>query len=115
MLFLCYEKCGTCKKAKAFLTENAMEFTQRDIKTENPSEAEIRLWHSLSGLELKKFFNSSGQAYRSLELTKKLKTMPIDEQYALLASDGMLVKRPILVEGEKVLVGFKLDEWQTLV
>ena len=91
MLFLCYPKCSTCQKAKAFLEENGVSYTLRDIKTENPTEDELRQWHKLSGLPLKKFFNTSGLQYRALELTKKLPTMTEDEQFALLATDGMLV------------------------
>ena len=112
MLFLCYPKCSTCKKAQAFLEEGAVPFTLRDIKTCNPSEEELRAWHALSGLPLKKFFNTSGIQYRALELTQKLPTMSEDEQFALLASDGMLVKRPLLIGDDFVLVGFKQTEWE---
>ena len=112
MLFLCYPKCSTCQKAKAFLEENGVSYTLRDIKTENPTEDELRQWHKLSGLPLKKFFNTSGLQYRALELTKKLPTMTEDEQFALLATDGMLVKRPVLVKDGKVLTGFKEAEWE---
>ena len=112
MLFLCYPKCSTCRKAQKWLDEHDMDYDIRDIKTENPDLAELELWHQASGLPLKKFFNTSGQLYRSLELSKKLPGMSDAEQYALLASDGMLVKRPILVTDEnKVLVGFKEDQW----
>lgn len=113
-LFVCYPKCTTCKKAQKFLDENAVEYTLRDIKENNPSEEEIRLWHKKSGLELKRFFNTSGMLYRSMELAKKLPEMSDDEKYALLASDGMLVKRPILVTDDKVLVGFKEGEWKNV-
>ena len=112
MLFLCYPKCSTCHKAQKWLDEHDVDYDIRDIKTDNPDLAELELWHQASGLPLKKFFNTSGQLYRSLELSKKLPGMSDAEQYALLASDGMLVKRPILVtDDNKVLVGFKEDQW----
>ena len=112
MLFLCYPKCSTCRKAQKWLDEHDVDYDIRDIKTENPDLAELELWHQASGLPLKKFFNTSGQLYRSLELSQKLPGMSDAEQYALLASDGMLVKRPILVtDDNKVLVGFKEDQW----
>ena len=112
MLFLCYPKCSTCRKAQKWLDEHDGDYDILDIKTENPDLAELELWHQASGLPLKKFFNTSGQLYRSLELSKKLPGMSDAEQYALLASDGMLVKRPILVtDDNKVLVGFKEDQW----
>ncbi len=112
MLFLCYPKCSTCRKAQKWLDEHDVDYDIRDIKTENPDLAELELWHQASGLPLKKFFNTSGQLYRSLELSKKLPGMSDAEQYALLASDGMLVKRPILVtDDNKVLVGFKEGQW----
>ena len=112
MLFLCYPKCSTCRKAQNWLDEHDVDYDIRDIKTDNPDLAELELWHQASGLPLKKFFNTSGQLYRSLELSKKLPGMSDAEQYALLASDGMLVKRPILVtDDNKVLVGFKEDQW----
>lgn len=115
MLFLCYPKCSTCKKAQTFLEESGTPFELRDIKLCNPSEEELRAWHALSGLPLKKFFNTSGLQYRALELTKKLPAMTEDEQFALLASDGMLVKRPLLVGDDFVLVGFKQAEWEARV
>ena len=112
MLFLCYPKCSTCRKAQKWLDEHDVDYDIRDIKTDNPDLAELELWHQASGLPLKKFFNTSGQLYRSLELSKKLPGMSDAEQYAMLASDGMLVKRPILVtDDNKVLVGFKEDQW----
>ena len=112
MLFLCYPKCSTCRKAQKWLDEHDVDYDIRDIKTDNPDLAELELWHQASGLPLKKFFNTSGQLYRSLELSKKLPGMSDAEQYALLASDGMLVKRPIMVtDDNKVLVGFKEDQW----
>ena len=115
MLFLCYPKCSTCQKAKAFLDANTLPYDLRDIKLDNPTEEELRRWHSLSGLPLKKFFNTSGLQYRALELTKKLPTMTEDEQFALLASDGMLVKRPLLVGEDFVLTGFKQADWEARV
>lgn len=115
MLFLCYPKCSTCQKAKAFLEENNAAFSLRDIKLNNPTEEELRRWYALSGLPLKKFFNTSGLQYRVLELTKKLPTMSEDEQFALLASDGMLVKRPLLIGEDFVLVGFKQIDWENRV
>ena len=112
MLFLCYPKCSTCRKAQKWLDEHDVDYDIRDIKTDNPDLAELELWHQASGLPLKKFFNTSGQLYRSLELSKKLPGMSDAEQYALLASDGMLVKRPILItDDNKVLVGFDEDQW----
>lgn len=115
MLFICYPKCTTCKKAQAFLTEQGADFTVRDIKENNPSEAELRAWHAASGLPLRKFFNTSGQLYKSLNLKDKLPTMSEDEQFALLASDGMLVKRPILVGEDFVRVGFRQAEWESVL
>lgn len=114
-VFVCYPKCTTCKKARAWLENHGISFEERDIKTQNPIEEELRLWHEKSGLPLKRFFNTSGQLYRSMELSKKLPDMSEDEQFALLASDGMMVKRPILLAGEKVLVGFKEAEWESLL
>ncbi len=111
MLFVCYPKCSTCKKAQAWLDTHGLSYQVRDIKTQNPSQEELRRWHSESGLPLKRFFNTSGQQYRGLELKDKLPQMTEDQQLALLATDGMLVKRPILLTGSKVLVGFKEAEW----
>lgn len=112
MTFIHYPKCTTCKKAMAYLTAQGAAFEARDIKAENPTEAELRQWHRQSGLPLKRFFNTSGLQYKALELKDKLPSMSEDEQYALLATDGMLVKRPILLCGDKVLVGFKEAEWE---
>ena len=106
-LFLCYPKCSTCKKAEKWLLDKGIEFEKRDIKTQNPSEDEIKEWHKKSNLPLKKFFNTSGQLYKSMNLKEKLPKMTEEEMYSLLATDGMLVKRPIFVKGDKVLVGFK--------
>lgn len=114
MLFVCYPKCTTCQKAKRFLDENGIKYDERNIKEQNPTIEELKDWHKASGLPLKKFFNTSGMLYRSTELAKKLPSMSEDEQFALLASDGMLVKRPILVTDNTVLVGFKESEWEKL-
>ena len=115
MLFLCYPKCTTCKKAQTYLENNAVKFELRNIKENNPSEEELRTWHKLSGLPLKKFFNTSGLQYKALQLKDKLPAMTEDEQFKLLASDGMLVKRPILISEETVLVGFKEAEWADFI
>ncbi|MGM9565669.1 arsenate reductase family protein [Evtepia sp.] len=111
MVFVCYPRCSTCKKAQKWLEENQVDYTFRDIKEDNPTLEELKTWHEKSGLPLKKFFNTSGQLYRSMELSKKLPTMPEEEQFALLASDGLLVKRPLVVTNDKVLVGFKEADW----
>jgi arsenate reductase len=111
LLFVCYPRCTTCKKAEAWLQEREIAIKVRDIKEENPTEKELRQWHKKSGLPLKRFFNTSGLKYKELSLKDKLPEMSEDEQFALLATDGMLVKRPILVGREKVLVGFKEKEW----
>ena len=111
MLFLCYPRCSTCKKAQDWLTEHGVDFTLRDIKLQSPIEDELRAWHNASGLPIKRFFNTSGLQYKSLGLKDKLPQMTMDEQYALLATDGMLVKRPLLVGEDFVLVGFKESEW----
>lgn len=127
MLYLYYPKCTTCGKASHWLAERGVGFTAqwleeadssfiaRDIKKDNPTEAELRAWHARSGLPLKRFFNTSGQQYRALGLKDKLPAMSEDEQFALLASDGMLVKRPILVGEDFVLVGFKPAEWEEVL
>ena len=111
MLFLWYPKCSTCQKARAWLEEKGVDFTPRHIQTENPSLEELRSWYQASGLPLKRFFNTSGLVYKSLGLKDKLPTMSEDDQLALLASDGMLVKRPLLIGEDFVLVGFKPAEW----
>ena len=111
MLFVCYPKCTTCQKARAFLDARGQTYDVRDIKLQNPTESELRVWHEISGLPLKHFFNTSGLQYKALELSKKLPSMSEDEQFALLAADGMLVKRPILVGEDFVLVGFRPEKW----
>lgn len=111
MLFLCYPKCTTCQKAKTYLEARGIAYELRDIKLENPSAEELTLWWKASGLPLKKFFNTSGLQYKALNLREKLPAMTEEEQIALLATDGMLVKRPLLIAGEDVLVGFRQTEW----
>lgn len=112
MLFLEYPPCSTCKKAKAWLDENNVEYKARHIKEENPTYEELKCWYERSGLPLKRFFNTSGLVYKALELKDKLPSMSEEEQLRLLATDGMLVKRPLLVAEDFVLVGFKEKEWQ---
>lgn len=115
MLFLQYPPCSTCRKAQKWLDERNVSYTARHIKEENPTLEELRAWVHRSGLPLKRFFNTSGQAYKSLGLKDKLPTLSEEEQLALLASDGMLVKRPLLVDDAFVLVGFKPAEWETVL
>ena len=112
MLFLCYPKCSTCQKAKAWLDEHGISYELRDIKTDNPTAEELTLWYRKSGLPLKKFFNTSGLQYKALGLKDKLPGMSEAEQLALLATDGMLVKRPLLVGDSFVLTGFRAAEWE---
>lgn len=112
MLFLCYPKCTTCQKAKKFLDERGISYTLQHIKEENPTAVQLRTWWQASGLPLKKFFNTSGIQYRELGLKDKLPTMSEEAQLELLSTDGMLVKRPILVGENFVLVGFRQSEWE---
>lgn len=112
MLMLWYPKCSTCQKARKWLEEKGLDFEVRDIKEENPSAEELRQWHQASRLPLKRFFNTSGLQYKALGLKDKLPAMDADEQLALLATDGMLVKRPILVGDGFVLTGFRPKEWE---
>lgn len=114
MLFVCYPKCSTCKKAEKWLSDNGIAYELRDIKTNNPTAEELKSWYEKSGLPLKRFFNTSGMLYREMGLKEKLGDMTEEEQIALLASDGMLVKRPIAVTDNTVLVGFKESEWEKL-
>ena len=114
MLFICYPKCSTCRKAKTWLEDHNISYELRDIKEENPTAQELSEWQKKSGLPLKKFFNTSGMLYREMGLKDKLKTMTDQEMLDLLATDGMLVKRPILVTDDAVLVGFKEAEYQTV-
>ncbi len=111
MLFICYPKCSTCQKARAWLDYRGITYTFRDIKEDRPSAQELAAWHRLSGLPLKRFFNTSGLAYRALGLSDKLPDMPETEQIALLATDGMLVKRPLLIGDDFVLTGFREKDW----
>ena len=112
MLFLQYPPCSTCQKAKKWLDEHGVAYTARHIKEENPTYDELKAWYEASGLPLKRFFNTSGLAYKALQLKDKLPAMSEEEQLRLLATDGMLVKRPILVAGGKILVGFRPAEWE---
>lgn len=109
--FICYPKCTTCQKAQKWLDDNKIQYEIRNIKENNPSYEELSKWHKKSGLPLKKFFNTSGLLYKSMELKTKLPNMSEEEQLKLLATDGMLVKRPIIIGKEFVLVGFKEEEW----
>lgn len=115
MLFVCYPKCSTCKKAKRWLDEHNIEYTERHIAESNPTYEELKAWYESSGLPLKRFFNTSGLLYKEMKLKDKLPNMSEDEQLKLLASDGMLIKRPLLVNENTVLVGFKEAEWESKV
>lgn len=112
MIFLEYPKCTTCKKAKKWLEEHEVSFTDRDIKLDNPTADELKTWYTRSNLPLKKFFNTSGNLYKEMGLKDKLEAMTEEEQLSLLATDGMLVKRPLIITEETVLVGFKEQEWK---
>ena len=111
----CYSRCTTCKKALKWLDDNKIQYELIDIKENHPDEKTLRSLHKKSGLPLRRFFNTSGLIYREMELSKKLPDMSEDDMFKLLASDGMIVKRPLLVSDDKVLVGFKEDEWKSLV
>lgn len=113
-LFIEYPKCSTCKKAKEWLNRNGVSYEDRDIKTDNPKKDELRLWHEKSGLDIKRFFNTSGLIYKEKNLKDKLSSMSLEEKLELLSSDGMLVKRPILIKDDTVLVGFKEAEWEKI-
>ena len=113
--FICYPKCTTCQRAKKWLDDNNIEYELRDIKLDNPTLQELTEWYKKSGLPLKRFFNTSGLLYKSLDLKNKLPTMTEDEMLKLLATDGMLVKRPIIIGADFVLVGFKEAEWESCV
>lgn len=115
MIFLCYPKCSTCQKAQKWLDANGEHYKLRNIKDNKPTEAELRAWHGLSCLPLKKFFNTSGLLYKEQGLKDKLPGMTEDEMYTLLATDGMLVKRPMLIADDFILVGFKEPEWAKTV
>ena len=112
--FICYPKCTTCQKAKKWLDDNKIEYELRDIKLDNPTLDELTAWYKQSALPLKEFFNTSGLLYKSLDLKNKLPTMTDDEMLKLLATDGMLVKRPLLIGDNFVLVGFKEAEWNNI-
>jgi len=111
MLFICYPKCTTCQKAKKWLESQGIAYTERNIAEENPTYAELKEWYKKSGLPLKRFFNTSGLLYKSMQLKDKLPEMSEEEQLKLLATDGMLVKRPLVVDGDTVLTGFREAEW----
>ena len=111
MLFICYPKCTTCQKAKKWLESQGIAYTERNIAEENPTYAELKEWYKKSGLPLKRYFNTSGLLYKSMQLKDKLLEMSEEEQLKLLATDGMLVKRPLVVDGDTVLTGFKEAEW----
>lgn len=111
MLFLCYPKCSTCQKAKKWLDAQKIEYTERHIAEENPTYDELKEWYEKSGLPLKKFFNTSGMLYKEMKLKDKLSAMSEEDKLKLLSTNGMLVKRPIIVDGDKVLVGFKEADW----
>ena len=115
MLLICYPKCSTCAKAQKYLDDHGVKYEYRDIKTNNPTYEELVKWHQMSGLPLKRFFNTSGLIYRSMELKDKLPNMSEEEMYRLLATDGMLVKRPLVITDDGVLVGFKEKEYETLI
>ncbi len=115
MLFVEYPKCSTCQKAKKWLQERNVDFEDRHIVEDNPTLEELTMWHKKSGLPLKRFFNTSGLKYKELNLKEKLPKMSEEEQLALLATDGMLVKRPVLITDETVLTGFKEAEWEKVI
>ena len=111
MLFICYPKCTTCKKAGKWLDDNGISYEERDIKEDHPTRDELEEWYRQSGLPLKKFFNTSGMLYREMKLKDRLPEMTEEEQLDLLSTDGMLVKRPLMIDGETILVGFREAEW----
>lgn len=115
MLLICYPKCTTCQKAKKWLESQGIAYTERNIAEENPTYAELKKWYKKSGLPLKRFFNTSGLLYKSMQLKDKLPEMSEEEQLKLLATNGMLVKRPLIVDGDRVLTGFKMAEWEALL
>lgn len=114
-LFVEYPKCSTCQKAKKWLQEHQVEFTGRDIKEQRPNSEELREWHQRSGLDIKRFFNTSGMLYKEMKLKDRLPELSLEEKYELLATDGMLVKRPILVTEQGVFPGFKPEEWEKII
>lgn len=112
MLFIEYPECTTCRKARKWLDDHGLQYTARHIREENPTADELRTWHAKSGLPLKRFFNTSGMLYKEMHLKNRLPEMSEEEQYRLLATDGMLVKRPVIVTEDKVLIGFREKEWE---
>ena len=110
--FICYKRCSTCRKAEKWLTDNGIEFESRDIKEENPSYEELKKWYPQTGLPIKKMFNTSGVLYKSMQLKDKIPEMTEDELLKLLGTDGLFVKRPLLISDDYVLVGFKEEEWK---
>ncbi len=115
MLFICYPKCSTCQKAQKFLDSNNIKYEMRDIKLNNPTYEELKTWHKENNLDLKKFFNTSGLLYKEYDLKNKIPNMTEDEQLKLLSSNGMLVKRPILISDDQILLGFKEEEWNRYI
>lgn len=115
MLFICYPKCTTCQKARKWLDEKGIEYEMRDIKDNNPTYEELKSWYKKSGLPLKKFFNTSGLIYKDMKLKDKLPNMSEEEQLKLLSTDGMLVKRPLVIKDDKVLTGFKENDWEDIL
>ena len=115
ILFVEYPKCSTCQKAKKWLEAHKIEFIDRHIKEEHPTEEELKIWHERSGEDIKKFFNTSGLVYKNLNLKEKLPEMSLEEKYRILATDGMLVKRPLIVGEDFVLVGFKEEQWKEVL
>lgn len=114
-LFIEYPKCTTCQKAKKWLEEKGVAFQDRHIKEQNPTKDELKQWHEKSGMDIKKFFNTSGMLYKEMKLKERLTEMSLEEKYELLSTDGMLVKRPLLVTKKGVLTGFKPEEWEKLL
>ena len=114
MIVICHKTCTTCKKAKQWLADNGFAYEERDVKTQNPSREELQLWYEKAGLPIKRWFNTSGNLYKEYNLKEKLPNMTVEEQLDLLATDGMLVKRPIVVKGNLVMTGFKEADWEKL-
>ena len=115
ILFVEYPKCSTCQKAKKWLQEQGVSFTSRHIKEQNPTKEELKEWHQKSGLDIKRFFNTSGMIYREMKLKDRLPAMSLEEKYSLLSTDGMLVKRPSLVTEQGIAAGFRPEEWEKLL
>ncbi|MCI9005048.1 MAG: arsenate reductase family protein [Lachnospiraceae bacterium] len=115
ILFVEYPKCSTCQKAKKWLQEQGVSFTSRHMKEQNPTKEELKEWHQKSGLDIKRFFNTGGMIYREMKLKDRLPAMSLEEKYSLLSTDGMLVKRPILVTEQGIATGFRPEEWEKLL